>query len=235
MESVNTAPAPVAPESVPPPPAIGPSRSERLNAKVAIGDFNSVTDAKLLVLCGVILKAMTGNPLYPSPLPSLDTLAAANEAFAAAVTAAKDRGKAAIARRNQLRGALVQVLRELALYVQRACGGDRVKLIASGFTPQRQRGPAAGVPSAPQFVRLALGKLKGQLIARCNPVANALTYEWRYASTATPTAWVQPDAVSKARLLIEGLTAGTTYTVQVRVIGAAGPSEWSEVASAMSL
>ena len=235
MESVNTAPAPVASESVPPP-AIGPSRSERLNAKVAIGAFDAVTDAKLLVLCGVILQAMTGNPLYLSPLPSLDNLAAAKEAFSAAVTAAKDRGKAAIARRNQLRGALVQLLRELALYVQRACGGDRVKLIASGFTPQRQRGAATGVPTAPQFLRLAQGKLKGQLVARCNPVANALTYEWRYASTSTPNAaWVQPDAVSKARLLIEGLTAGTTYTVQVRVIGAAGPSEWSEVASAMSL
>ena len=234
MDIVKNAPAPFAPESVPPP-VIGPSRSERLNAKVSIAAFDTVTDAKLLVLCGVIVQSMTGNPLYPSPSPSLDTLSAAYQAYSAAVTAAKDHGKAAVARRKQLRGVVVQVLRELALYVQRACGGDRVKLIASGFTPQRQRGAAAPVPSAPQFVRLAQGKLKGQLLARCNPVANALTYEWRYASTAAPTAWVQPAAVSKARLLIEGLTAGTTYTVQVRVIGSAGPSEWSEVASAMSL
>ena len=51
----------------------------------------------------------------PSPGFIGSPVSAAYEAYDAAVTAAKDRGKAAIARRRQLRGALVQVLRELAL------------------------------------------------------------------------------------------------------------------------
>jgi hypothetical protein len=32
---------------------------------------------------------------------------------------------------------------------------------------------------------------------------------------------------------LNGLTAGTVYTVQVRAIGAAGPSDWSDPATLM--
>jgi hypothetical protein len=45
------------------------------------------------------------------------------------VNAAKDRGKLSIAKRKQARANLVQLLRELALYVQQVCAGDPVVLI----------------------------------------------------------------------------------------------------------
>jgi len=70
--------------------------------------------------------------------------------------------------------------------------------------------------------------------ALCGRVGSALTYQWRYASALTPTVWTQPDPVSAARFLLQNLTPGTQYIVQVRVFGTRGPSDWSGSAVLMA-
>jgi hypothetical protein len=75
----------------------------------------------------------------------------------------------------------------------------------------------------------------GQMIARCERMRSALTYQWRYARAATPTAWTQADTVSKASFTVSGLTVGTVYVVQARVVGTSGASNWSDSATSMSM
>jgi hypothetical protein len=229
----------VTPDTTPvaPPASTSPAAGSGVasNAKVAILFLSADTDARLIVAVGVILQSMAGNAAYPSPLPTLATATTAYDTYVAAVNAAKDRGKLAIARRKQARAQLVQLLRALALYVQQTCDGNAVTLITSGFLAQRGRGRPVGVLSAPLNVRLRPGPVSGQILARCNKVDSALTYQWRYAPALTPTAWTQADAVLKASFTVQGLAPGTVYIAQARVIGTNGPSNWSDSATLMSM
>ena len=162
-----------------------------------------------------ILTSMTGNAFFPSPFPALDKIATAHDAFAAAVSAL-DRSKASTVRRNQARPPLVQGLRELALYVQHASGGDPDKLLSSGFPMQRKRGAPVAEILPPKDLRVRQSAVSGRLIARCKADSSAKAYQWRIATAQAPTTWTLYDTVTVARFTFDNLVPGTQYIVQVR-------------------
>ena len=200
-------------------------------AKVAIRFLTHEKDAALAVSSGRILVAMTGNAHYPAPLPALADVAAARNAFLVAMNAPKT-GTPGVITRRQLRKQLEAQLRALALYVQQACSGDTVVLLGSGYPVQRARQPVGQLP-APVNLRLARGKITGQLVVRSSQVAQAGSYQWRYATAAAPTAWTFVNPTLAARVAINGLVPGTQYVVQGRAVGSQGPSDWSDAASLM--
>jgi hypothetical protein len=216
----------------PPPGPVGP-RLTVLYAKIAIAFLSGSTDNALVLASARIVDALTSNPVYPAPLPKLDVVVATRNAYVAAVNAL-DRSRKSVAVRNEARAALVQVLRDLALYVQHTSGGDRVKLTASGYPLQQARRPSVGLPTIPTNVRLRRTRVGNQLLAMCDPVVSARAYQWRFASTQAPTVWTQPDPISKARFVLEDLVAGTTYIVQVRAFSTRGPGDWSDSATMMA-
>jgi hypothetical protein len=202
-------------------------------AKVAVSSLTTDTDAELIVDSGRVISSMTGNASYPNPNPTLAVVGTGRTNFITSVNALDGSGSATVAR-DQKRAVLVGLLRELALYVQQACGGDLVVLLSSGFTAQKQRQPV-GQLSAPDNLRLRRTEMTGQLGARCNSDPNANTYQWRYATSLAPTAWTMPDPTTAANTILDGLTPGTVYVVQVRSIGSAGPSDWSDPAMLMAV
>jgi hypothetical protein len=200
-------------------------------ARVAISFLIQDTDANLIVASQRILTAMTGNPAYPSPLPTLVELTTARNTYMAAVNAAKD-SRLAISVRRQQRVAFATMLRNLAHYVQVASSGDLPTLLSSGFAAQRSKQPVGQLP-APENLRLARGKISGQIIARCERLRQAGSYDWRYAASATPTTWVDVESTFAASVKLDGLVPGTQYIVQTRALGTAGPSDWSDPATLM--
>ena len=204
-----------------------------MSSKIAISFLNTDTDAELIVASGRIISSMTGNASYPTPTPALADVGTARNDFIAAVNGL-DGSSGAVATRDQKRGVLVSLLRDLALYVQQTCKGDMVVLLSSGHTPQKQRQPV-GQLSAPLNLRLRRPELSGQLKARCDVVAKASTYQWRYATSLTPTSFTQTDPTTAASTTLENLTPGTVYVVQVRAIGSQGPSDWSDPAMLMAV
>ena len=72
---------------------------------------------------------------------------------------------------------------------------------------------------------LALGAQSGGLNAKANPVFGASIYNWRLKNTATG-AVVQTDQTPAASTSFTGLTPGVIYSVEVNVVGTAGPSDW---------
>jgi len=202
-------------------------------AKIAIAFLGADPDAKLIVATGHIVDAMTANANFPTPLPALAAVVAARNSYVTAVNAL-DRSKASLVRRNQTRAALVALLRSLALYVQQTSAGNLAILLTSGFPPQKPKRQPAQVLAAPQRVVLRRAKLTGQILARCKAMDKATGYQWRYASATTPTVWTQPDPVTTASYILQNLTPGTSYIVQVRALGTRGPSDWSDSATLMS-
>lgn len=200
-------------------------------ARVAVTFLSHATDANLIVAIQSVLTGMTGNAAYPSPNPPLANITAARDRFIAAVNAAKDSRRQIVVREQQ-RAAVVVLLRTLAHYVQVASGGDLPTLMGSGFPVQRRSQPVGTLPQ-PANLRLVRGRNSGQIIARCQKLKQAGAYEWRYATVAAPTAWVELDSTFAARVTITGLMPGTQYSVQVRALGTAGPSDWSDAAMLM--
>jgi hypothetical protein len=203
-------------------------------AKVAVSFIGRDKDLVLAGMIAGILAAMTGNAVYAAPLPTLATLTTARDAFVAAVQG-NDGGAAAVVKRNQARAAVEEVLRELAAYVQHACQGDLLRLMGSGFPAQSQRGVAVVQPLLPPTgLKVSRGNASGQVLVRCAQVPSARLYQWRYASAQTPTAWTLVDTSSSSAKTLEGLAAGTLYTLQVRALGKRGASDWSQGVTLMA-
>lgn len=212
------------PAAVVPPP--GSPGTAVLKNKVSISFVNQDKDVQLVNASSRINASMTGNAFYPSPLPTLLQVGAAHGAFSAAVNAL-DRSKASTVRRDQTRLALVQLLRELALYVQQASGGDPNKLLSSGFPMQRKRGAIPAELLPPKIVRVRQSAVSGRLLARCSVDPAVRSYQWRVATVLAPTAWTVNDPVTVAHFTFDGLVPGTQYLVQVRAFARSGSSNWS--------
>jgi hypothetical protein len=217
-----------APPPVTTPPAIVPTSG---NARVAINFATTDTDAELIVDSDRIYTAMSGNKAFPTPIPSLAELFAARTAFVAAVNAAQDSVIARSTRRAH-RTSFVVLLRKLAHYVQMTSAGDRTTLLSSGFRAQRRPAPV-GVLLPPTALVVVRAKTSGNVIVRCKRHAQAGAYQWRIGPTASPMLWLPVETTLAAHANFEGLQLYTQYTAQVRAIGTAGPSDWSDIATAV--
>jgi hypothetical protein len=170
--SAASAESPVpAPGSAP-----GPAPAPRRKAKIAIAFVSRFTDLMLLDATARIIEGMTGNAHYPVPTPALAALAAARQAFEAAVTV-NDRTRPAVVRRDNARAALAAIVRDLALYVQHTSQGDLQVLLASGFPAQNGRGAKVGRLAAPGQVRARPGVASGEVVARCKRERDAVSYQ----------------------------------------------------------
>jgi len=224
-ESAKQVPA-VAPEVA----TVAPAAASG-DAKVAIAFIKSDKDGDLAAACNRILTAMTGNAGYSAPVPTLASLTTAHDAFVAAVQA-NDGGSKAVVARNQARTTLALAMRRLAAYVQHACEGNLLVLLASGFPAQRQRSAGVVQPlPAPTGLKLRQGNASGQVIARCNQVRSARLYQWRHATAEAPTMWTIEDTTSTVAYTFTGLTPGTQYLLQVRAFGKRGATDWSDSAT----
>ena len=196
--------------------------------KPAIGFLTVSSDALLVTGAQTIVTAMTTNPDYPTPTPTLATVTTALNAFIVAIANAADGGKEETAIKNAKRAELTSLLRQLASYVGVTCGNDMAKLLSSGFPTQKPNRSPIGVLPAPDAPVATPGPLTGQLDAVSAPVFGAYTYNWRVALASAPTVFVQQVQTTAARNTFSGLTPGQVYFIQLNAVGSAGPSDWSD-------
>jgi len=124
------------------------------------------------------------NPAFPSPPVDAASFTAAVAGYSAAIAAALDGGKTAIAERHKRREVLIAMLRLLGSYVESASNGDMTTFLSSGFVAATPPTPGPPQPLAqPNIVRIDNGT-SGQLLVNLKAVAKARHYELRYASVA---------------------------------------------------
>lgn len=193
--------------------------------KPAISWLNTDTDTELINDITVVILGVSNNPtVYAKPLPDIPTIQKALDDFSAGVAATADGGPSATSKKNNLRLIVTGLMRQLAGYVQTACGGDMTNLLLSGFPVQKPTRSPIGVPPAPSNPVLALGSRSGELDASVNPVFGASIYNWKLTSSV-PGAAVLTQQTTASYCTFTGLTPGATYTMTANVVGAAGPSD----------
>lgn len=201
--------------------------------KAAIGFLNEVSDDRLIGDVQNAITGLTDNPNFPSPKPTLAALTTALGAFTTALAEAVNGGRVLVAAKNARRAELVSLMRQLASYITVTSDGDMEVLLSSGFPhqkPVRTRVGELPTPSAPTLRR---GTLSGQLNASVLPVYGAGSYNWRIALASKPGTFEQTAQTIGGRHSFKGLTPGQNYNVEVNAVGSVGPSDWSDVSTAM--
>jgi len=203
--------------------------------KPSITFLNKDSDTELINdITVVILGVGQNTAIYTKPLPDIPTIQSALDNFSAGVAAKSDGGPSATSKKNNLRLIVTGLVRQLASYVTVACGGDMTKLLLSGFPPQKPERSPIGVLPAPGNPTLTLGSLSGQLDAAVNPVFGASIYNWKLTSNA-PGAPVLTGQSTASYYSFTGLTPGVTYSLTANAVGAAGPGNWSQIATQMAV
>ena len=214
--------------AVTPPPVTGNGAKQ---ARITTSFLVRNSHAQLAVSVDSIIAALTGNGAFPTPSPTLATITAAYQDYVAKRSAAAGGGRLATAQFADSRTALIRLMRELALDLQKDSGGDRTKLVSTGF-PLRRDNLTAVALAAPRGLRVQRGAISGQLIVRCGASRQAKVYLWRYATAQAPATWIQMPTTTRAQTVIAGLAPGTQYLVQASLRSPAGESDWSDSVAA---
>lgn len=202
------------------------------NYRVSYG-FAQLPDADLGDFNNAVITSMTGNASFTKPAVTIAAQTAAGTTFNAAVVAAAQGGLQLTAAKNVAREALLALLRQQASYVQSVANNDLPTILSSGF--QVNNTNRAQSPLDKPIVVGIENAMSQQLLLRLQSIANARAYEVRLSYGAN--GWQAAGVFTQARaIVLEQLTPGTTYTVQVRAVGGStGYSDWSDPVSHMAL
>ncbi|MGN6555240.1 MAG: fibronectin type III domain-containing protein [Verrucomicrobiota bacterium] len=195
--------------------------------------FTRFKDGDLLTFGLGLVNGMTANPNFPTPVVTPEELTTVLVAYRDATSQAENGGKLEIAARNAARAAFISPVRQLAAYVESIAGEDLTALLSSGFQPVTSNRTQIVLPK-PVVLDL-INDQSTKMALRLRAVPTARAYEVRISTGAN--SWQTIGIFTQSRkILLENLTPGVTYTVQVRAIGGlTGYSDWSDPVSHMSL
>jgi hypothetical protein len=205
----------------------------------ALLNFTAKMPEQLLAQGYAILKAFTGNLNFPNTPVDLNDLKVKLDAFAGRIADAKDGGKKAISLRDHAGAEIVRLLKVLAFYAELNCKDDDNVFRTSGFTPRSTTKTPPQPTEATTVVSVDQG-VSGEFQVTMKHSRNAKNYQARSGqvgpSGATPATWnIVTVPNSRTPAVINNLTPGTTYAIQVRAYGKLGYSEWSNSAVRMAI
>ena len=185
------------------------------------------TQASALVLVAkTILEAMTNNPSFRKPSPSLAAIAAALADLQAAevATLARTRGTAAV--RDAKRAVLVSLLVRLKAYVQGVADDDpdrAATLIESAGMSVKPKGGPAKAP-----FDVSEGAVSGSVRLVARAVAKEASYQWAWSADRGAT-WRSAPTTLQAKTVLSGLPSESVCWFRWRSATRRGEGDWSEV------
>ena len=194
--------------------------------------FVTASDADLDSKVENVDDKMTGNPNFPTPDPPFTVIMPALDTFKKSVTAMNQGGTQATHARDVAREALITLLRQLVLYIEKICAGDPIKLLSSGFDiTSSERAPVVLVKPAIQGIDFGG---PGEVILHCGAMGSATFLKTQYRLPGG--AWVDgPVSTSARSLRIPGLVSGQVNEFRVQAgAGNNNYSDWSDPVSHMA-
>ena len=130
--------------------------------------------------------------------------------------------------KNQSRSLLENLLSTAAIKVQDLSNGDEKLILSAGFEVKRKRAPV-GLLARPENVIAKAGPTRGSLEISWNVVPNAYLYEVQYTEApATVDSKWSHSSNTKHKIVIDGLTRGKAYIIQVAAAGTDPGRVWSD-------
>jgi hypothetical protein len=179
----------------------------------------------LINIAQVIVKAMTGNPNFPSPLPTVAVMTAAVNDLVTAENAAKLRTTGAVALRNAKKQTVVTLLEEWRTYVQSTADAspeNAANIIQSGGATMRKNpvrknlGFHAKLTTTPGSVKVV-----------APAAAHRASYDWQSSIDGGKT-WVDLPQTLQSKMTVAGLPTMTTVQFRYRSTVKTGEGAWSQ-------
>jgi hypothetical protein len=172
-----------------------------------------------------VVKSMTGNPLFPSPVPTLAAVTQATSELTAAEPAALSRIKGAVTTRNEKRTTLVALLLQLKAYVQAVADAN----VENGASIIQSAGLGVRKTTArkPRVFDALPGAVSGTVTLVAQSAGPRSSYEWDYSLDGGKT-WVSGPVTLQAKATILGLTPGVMAQFRYRPVTKAGQGDWSQ-------
>jgi hypothetical protein len=177
---------------------------------------------------------------FPNPPVRLSDLQTAIEDFDRSRTDALDGGKKAFAQKKQCRAILCKMLKQLGHYADAVADNDMSVFVLSGFELAGKSGPSGDV--VPRILKIKQGK-SGEFNVWIQAFyRKVIYYELRWGPQgpegALPNTWMPSLQSRQGRrpMLIQNLTPGTIYCLQVRVYRNDETfTDWSPAATKMAI
>ena len=181
--------------------------------------FSRYADAELSAKAKEIESSMSSNPKFAGAGDTLTKLATARTEYDESLVMARTGDTTKIALKNERRKILIEVLTELARYVEMVAKGNRAVLLSSGFEISKEH-PTAVILDVPQNLKLSDGNESGELYLTINSVNGAKSY--MYQSSVDPltseSTWIsEPSTVSDHTF--KSLPSGKRIWCRVVAIG----------------
>jgi hypothetical protein len=191
--------------------------------------FTRMTDSNFLTKGNFIHTSMSGNPFFPSPVPTLAEVEGAIALYTTKLLAATGLGRVNVAEKNQARDELERMLYKLGLWVMFMADGVEAVLASSGYTLVKE--PQPRTLDKPGDVTLTYDITSGTLISSI-PKGNASSFihEITDAPPTESTAWKSYPA-STSQFTFTGLIPGRQYWVRVAVVGSRKQIAYSNIAT----
>jgi hypothetical protein len=193
--------------------------------------FSQYSDSGLADKADAIYKALTGNGKFPSPNPTLASVATLIKNLRDAIASTGSGRAAAIAAAFD---ALAAALVALAANLIATPGVTDADLATTGYDLPAPRTRTGAVPDAPQNVRLKHGDQTGEVIPLCDAVTSGgvRVYEVEWTLDPNNGPWNDGGTFPNSRAMdLKGLPRAKDVWVRVRVQGTNGASAWSDPAT----
>lgn len=196
---------------------------------IIITAYKRESDNDLVGSIHRITGKMENNPVFPNPPAVLGEIKADVPAFITAITKASGGDEESMSGKKDLRTSILIKLGILADYVTLTCGGDRTKLLSSGFELNRARSEKS--LSTIKELKVTAER-PGEASTRIKKVVGAKAYIHQYTPDpfTEDSVWVS-KFVTDSRYTFTGLKSKEKYLFQVIAIGVNGQETVSPAVS----
>lgn len=198
-------------------------------SKVKMG-FNRLTVPSKIEKSRLVISRITGNAVYPAPVPSVIDLTSATDAVEVAYTESRNRDKEKMAILRQRVSELDYLISQMAAYVQQASGGDELKILSSGFDVRKEPEPKSDTAGEVINLRLSDGAVNGKVRVDFDRASNAVLYVVSVSESGDPEKVEPKGFTSKTFKEIGDYSAGTKICVRVMALGRENPGTPSDPA-----
>jgi hypothetical protein len=173
-----------------------------------------------------ITTSMTGNVNFTTPSPALTVVDTAADDTEVAYNESRGRDKDKIAIMRLRRKALLQLLVQLAGYVQQASGNDEEKILSSGFDVMAPKTPRPDTAGVVTNLRLFDGSVPGKIKADWNKADDAVIYLIETSPTADFVTSELKGITTRSKKEVGDFTSGTRIWIRIVALGRenAGPA-----------
>lgn len=202
----------------------------------ALVGFGEMKDNEILVAANTILAAMTDNPNFPNPIPSLEEVQNQTDDYSNKLAAASKRGSPEDnALKKEGKEDLAEILQQLGHYVNSVAKGHLSKVLSSGFPTNSPDAPPQP-PNVVDGLKLEDGRQSGQVRLSFNKQRNIRIYEYQYRRIDVPEEdWSERFTTTSSRgNVIAPVMPGVHYEARVRAINTYGIGDWSQIVRTMA-